>query len=265
MRKNIFLSVLCCLALASCVTTNPKSQRFSAINPTVEGDLTTFRIVQDQCSSVDYGDGRGESDCFNGNMRSQIQASKNFVPSTVMYDFKVKINTDLKYRGFNNFHPTARAVLKRPDLLDSALRVATWEGEYLHNYILNLKLDAIRGITFLQETCVKVEDLKNWNHIQLRVSWRGDATGSIHMKCNGIDVYNKENVISNANPECYVQNQCQTYRDGPPNPKTIIFNLGLSMQGYGYEWKKLGHPSPFVDLRSKEISLQLKDLQVLTN
>ena len=181
MKRNVFLFGLCCLTLASCVTTNPNIQRFSAINPVTEGGITTFKIAQEQCSNVDYGDGRGESDCRNGNMRSQIQPPKITVPSDAIYDFKVRIRDDLNYAGFYNLHYTAHKFLKDVNYHDSRLRIATWEGEFIHNYILNLKLDSKRGITFLSKVCIPPADLNAWNHIQLKIKWRGDESGSIEM------------------------------------------------------------------------------------
>lgn len=42
------------------------------VRPVTKGGITTFQIFDRKCSSVDYGDGRGENDCHNGNIRSTL-------------------------------------------------------------------------------------------------------------------------------------------------------------------------------------------------
>jgi len=43
-----------------------------SVRPEVKDGVTRFEIFDRQCSNVDYGDGRGENDCRNGNVRSTI-------------------------------------------------------------------------------------------------------------------------------------------------------------------------------------------------
>jgi hypothetical protein len=232
--------------------------------------ITTFTIKQDVCSNVDYGDGRGESDCFNGNMRSQVQPSfLGRVPSSMTYSFHVRVDGDFNYKGFNNYHPTARnnnALKSYPH--DSRLRIAYWEGQYLHNFIYHLKLDATKGITFASKVCIAPERLSEWNYVQLDVKWTNNKTGTIALKCNDLIVYQESNIQTNVNPECYIQNQCRPGVFPPHNPKTIRFVVGPWMAGYGRDWKTFRlnpkRNSQFEGLGAEQIVIQMKEIKIIT-
>lgn len=51
-----------------------RNHKFNPLDPVTENGVTTFTIHDRQCSTVLYGDGRGENDCHNGNVRSILTA-----------------------------------------------------------------------------------------------------------------------------------------------------------------------------------------------
>ena len=60
-----------------------------------------------------------------------------------MYSFDVKIEQPLGYLGG----------------LDPMLRIASWQGNLLHNFIYMFKLGAARGLLFSDEKCVAPDEL----------------------------------------------------------------------------------------------------------
>ena len=117
--------------------------------PTTTGGVTTFQIFDQQCSTRDYGDGRGENDCHNGNVRSALLGGDHRLGQAIEYRFEVWVDPSLSYKGFYNSH----AVGFLPGAHDSRLRIASWEGNLLHNFLFMLKLDETDGITFLGKQC----------------------------------------------------------------------------------------------------------------
>lgn len=84
------------------------------------------------------GDGRGESDCLNVNVLSTIRYIRNTrIGESVEYKFDFRLDPGLEYKGWYNMAATGYY----PESWDSQLRLATWEGEYLHNFIYILKAD----------------------------------------------------------------------------------------------------------------------------
>ena len=69
---------------------------------TIDG-VTIFHIEDGECSNVDYGDGRGESDCLNGNVRSEVvQDPWVKVGRTLEYRFDLQVDRSLQYEGYFN-------------------------------------------------------------------------------------------------------------------------------------------------------------------
>jgi Polysaccharide lyase len=239
----------------------PKGFAFDRLNgpskPTTAAGETTFRIYDKQCSKRDYGDGRGESDCFNGNVRSAISARSDAkTGSTMEYAFEFWIDPSLSYEGYYNDH----SIGYLPNAHDSRLRIASWEGEFLHNFIYMLKLDSQVGVSFLDQQCQAPQNFGRWAKFLMQVRWSSDEKGWIDVQCDGNHLYSKQNVATNQNPHCYVTNQCE--KGKKKNPKAIHFIVGPVMAGFGFEWKKYGKSSQFTDIQKEGIGLKIRNVVV---
>lgn len=225
-----------------------------SVQPVTQDGVTTFVIRSGECSNRKYGDGRGESDCSNGNVRSLLTGTNVSVGETVTYEFEVRADP-LTYEGFVNSH--AAGFLYR--LQDSRLRIASWEGNHLHNFIYILHLDARRGIRFLDTTCAGPEEIGNWMRFKMEVKWRNDKRGWIRVSCNDTIVYFAENVETTDAPHCYITNVCEP--DISKSPRRIYNLHGPVMAGFGHEWKKYGLQSPFTEF-SGDIRVQMRNISL---
>ena len=103
-------------------------------NPSTKDGITTFIIRDKQCSHIDYGDGRGENDCHNGNVREVFSyCCQAKMGQAVSYKFDVLIDPSFAYSGFYNDHSLGFIA----DGLDSRLRIASWEGQFLHIFSMS--------------------------------------------------------------------------------------------------------------------------------
>jgi hypothetical protein len=77
-----------------------KPHKFNGSKPKYVSGTWQFELTPQACSSRKYGDGRGESDCFNGSLRSRIKAPKNIRPGTTMeYYMEIRIDPAFRYDG----------------------------------------------------------------------------------------------------------------------------------------------------------------------
>lgn len=244
-------SVLACLAWLSLAFAVAAADRHPAglrnhrfngpNNPVTENGVTTFEIREHECSDVKYGDGRGESDCSNGNVRETIGVHESRLDETWTYRFDLKVTSPVTYRGWSNGH--ARGFL--PYGHDSRLRIASWEGNRLHNFIYMLKLDGYRGVTFLDKTCFGPDGFDEWHSFKLETRWTADRRGWVRVSCDDEAIYFSEGAPSRVAPHCYITNQCEP--GVKKSPTRFYFLLGPVMSGFGYEWKKYGKRSQFTD------------------
>lgn len=256
------------LALLTFAFVNPTSaspypqgfgnQRFNADKgPETKEGVTSFTIADKHCSKIDYGDGRGENDCHNGNVRQNLYYKKMaLMGETVSYKFDVWVDPSFSYQGFSNSH--AAGFLKYN--LDSRLRIASWEGEYLHNFLYMLKIDTNFGISFLGNTCQPREAFGNWVSFEMRVRWSKDSKGWIDVMCDGKSIYAAKDLPTNQNPHCYITNQCEPEKK--KTPKTVLYVIGPVMAGFGPEWKQWGKTSQFTDIQPQGISIKMKNISV---
>ncbi len=234
-----------------------RNHRFNPADPVTEDGVTTFHIDNHGCSDTKYGDGRGESDCFNGNVRSVLAPPREErLGETVEYSFDLWVDPSIDYPGFINSH----AYKFMPDGRDSRLRIASWEGQHLHNFLYMLKLDGVHGVRFLSKSCFPKEELGQWNRFSMKVRWASDKSGWIKVTCNDKIVWLEEGIATNQAPECYVTNQCEPGKK--KNATRILFIPGPVLTGFGHEWKKYGKPSPFTEIQKEGITLKMRDLKV---
>ena len=225
--------------------------------PVTKNGITTFKILDRQCSNVDYGDGRGENDCKNGAVRSVlVRSAQARLGSKAQYSFDIWINPGFSYPGFNN--PMSTGFL--PDSWDSRLRIASWEGPFIHNFLYMLKADARHGVSFLGNECQPSSKFGTWVSFSMNVFWTNGNDGWIDVKCDGRSIYKAEKISTNQNPHCYVTNQCES--DVPKNPKKVLFILGPVMAGFGHEWNKFGLSSPFTDIQKDGIEVRVRNVTI---
>lgn len=226
-------------------------------NPSTADGVTTFAIKDKICSKKDYGDGRGENDCHNGNVRGALSFNKDArLGEAIDYKFDLWVDPSFKYFGFSNNH--AKGFLKYN--LDSRLRIASWEGEYLHNFLYMLKADTNNGVSFLGNVCQPRADFGKWVSFEMKVLWSGSKKGWIEVLCDGKTIYSAKDVATNQNPHCYITNQCEPEKK--KNPKRIHYIAGLVMAGFGPEWKQYGQTSQFTDIKPEGITIKMRNMSV---
>lgn len=139
-----FLAFLC----PSFAEPHPLGLRAHSFNgsaaPVTTAGITSFTIRQGECSKVTYGDGRGEHDCANGNVRSTLSPHIATVGQVWTYTVDFKVETPFTYRGWHNSQSSSYL----DDGNDSRLRILSWEGNRPHNFIYSLKIDSRRGAFF---------------------------------------------------------------------------------------------------------------------
>lgn len=230
-----------------------RDHRFNGpIKPTTAGGVTTFRIEDEGCSTVDYGDGRGENDCRNGNVRSAIVARNwDKLGDAVEYRFDIQVDPGLNYPGRFS-HEGKR--------WHSNLRIASWEGPLLHNFLYILQLDSRRGITFLDNVCVPADRLGEWNRFSMKIRWSANDRGWIKVTCNDEVVYLAEGVATNQAPNCYVGIHCEP--GVRKNPDRFLFVLGMIMDGWGMEWARYGFSSQFSKIQPEGITVRMRNVAI---
>ena len=216
-------------------------------NPVTDSGITRFEIMPRECSDIRYGDGRGESDCSNGNIREVLLGPGDRVGASRTYSFDVKVEEPLGYLGG----------------LDPRLRIASWEGNLLHNFVYMFKLGAARGIVFSDEQCVEPADLSDWHTLSLEIKWTNDSTGWVRAKCDNRVVYYAENVKTTDAPKCKVADQCEPGKS--KSPSRITYILGPVLAGEGGNWRDFAHKtSQFRDFEGP-ITVLMRNMSVTQN
>lgn len=251
------------VAAAAGVKADPLPRGFSLggddtpTKPVTKNGVTTFRIFDKECNPVPYGDDRGESDCTNGNIRSDMQFSPEAkIGQVVEYRFDLQLNADFAYPGYRN----DKAFGFYPGAWDSRLRIASWEGPLLHNFLYMIKADAKNGISFLARQCQAPEKFGNWVAFSMKVKWAADNTGWIKVTCDDRIVYADEGIATDQPPQCFITNVCEP--DLVKHPKSVLLKLGPVMAGFGYEWKKYGYASPFTPVQKEGISVSFRNIAI---
>jgi hypothetical protein len=251
------------LALAPPAAADPlpdgfEAHRFNAsFDPVTADGVTTFHIEPGDCSDIDYGDGRGESDCKNGNSKSIMRYTRDMkIGDSVEYRFDLQLDPAFAYPG--EYHP--EALRFRPAGWDSSLRIASWEGPFIKDFVFMLKADTTRGVTFFGRECQAPDKLGEWLGFSLKVHWANNNRGWAVATCDERVVYISEGVPSTRQIQCYLANECQpgTVRE----PKSLNFILGLAFNGFGVEHKKFGLPSQFRAFQADGITMRMRNISV---
>ena len=263
MLRSVLAGALAAILAIGSVQAEPLPKGFKAdsyngsVAPVTEGGVTTFTIFYGECSDKTYEDDRGESDCLNGNVRSAMGQSGDIkVGNAVEYRFDFQIDPGFAYPGYQNPH----AVGFHPDGWDSRLRIASWEGELLHNVIYLLKVDAKHGVNFLARTCQSPDKFGEWVSFSMKVRWTADQKGWIKVSCDDRVIYADEGIATDQAPHCLITNVCEP--DIVKHPREIHLTLGPVHAGFGYEWKKHGKATPFTEIQEDGITVRMRNVSI---
>lgn len=242
----------------------PKGFAPSGLNgsrgPASESNEVTFNIVPQDCGKADYRNGSGENDCMNGNVKNLMrQKAEASVGQSVEYKFDIWVDPTFSYEGYQQ----AETYGIGGDGYDSRLRIAYWEGPARKNFIADLKLDARHGIAFRFKQCQAPVDFGKWVTFSMKIRWASDESGWIRVTCDENVLYEAEGVVTNESVTCYPSNECDPEQP-QKNAKRISFQLGLSMTGWGPNWKELYGPTigPFTAFDPNGLTIKMRNISV---
>ncbi|MFZ1725146.1 MAG: hypothetical protein WBO29_16830 [Albidovulum sp.] len=225
--------------------------RNQGVSPTIKGKTVTFRLRAGQCQSRDYDDGRGESDCKNGNSRSQINSKTHqSLDHEYSYSFDFRLVAPFSYNGKGWGKVNYR----------SRLLISEWQRiNTIKNHMYEMHLDTVRGVTFEGKVCIRPRDLAQWNHVEVKVRWSANPDGFMQVACNGKVIYATRG--QNAIPaECGTDQKLQCAPKYQDLSKPIQWQLGPVLQGHGMNYGNFGFPSPFPPFPENGIELEMRDV-----
>ena len=225
-----FLALLLSISWCSSALAAPsgfKDHRFNGRDPSHAAGVTTFHVDAGDCSAIDYGDGRGESDCFNGNLRSRISYVRTArLGESLQYAFEIFVPPDLRYGG----GPNRRSLLE----------VAEWQRvNTIKNHIHQMHLDSRRGLAFDDVVCLRPNEFGKWNKVVVQVKWSMGNDGIIRVVCNEKVVLERAGQTA-IPPDCGQPGvfQCVPELQRPKEP--IQFQVGILFRGYGERGRRDG-------------------------
>lgn len=193
--------------------------------------ITRFEIFNFDCSPKDYGDGRGESNCFNGNVSSRLAARRQIAAGeTVEYGAEIRVDPGFAYRG-------------------DRLNVMMWQRIVaIKNEMYFLRLDARHGLTFLGKTCAGPEAFGSWVRFSLKVHWADAAEGFFQVECDGriIAAWQGANLVP---PDCGTRGNDECFPELQDLRQPVQWQIGPSMGGRGQAGApgQMGKFEPFQD------------------
>ena len=222
-------------------------------DPSFDEGVVNFRLASGQCSDTLYGDGRGESDCNGGRMRSQIQAPRHVsVGSEMEYYFEFFIPDDFSYEG-DWWYPSK-----------SRLLIAEWKRiKGIKNHVYEILLDNVRGVTFEQATCITKEDYGKWSTFSLQIKWSKGKDGYLVARCNDQIILERQGEQTVVPPNCASDYKLQCHPDTQRPNADILWALGPNFSGFGSDYAEKGKPSPFApSFPGRPIELSVRNLYV---
>ncbi len=249
MHNLIATAVVVCATILSGIAS---AQTFSSDPMNVEkvikrDGVWTLVLTEGSCNPRDYGDGRGESDCTNGNLASRISTRKDyFAPAAIEYSFEVLINSDFEYQETQKYRKLGSIIL------------AEWgRANLIKNHMYEMHMTPSSGVFFERKRCFGPERYGEWNSVSILAKWANDDSGILQVTCNGKVVFSK------AGPNL-VPDGCGT--DDKPHcdpkfidlSKEIYFKLGPKFFGFGSDWRDYGRTSPFLPFPPNGVKVQIK-------
>lgn len=226
---------------------------WNGAKPIRKNNEIIFALQAGQCGKPTYGDGRGESDCNGGRVRSQVQARGSVkVGQTVEYRMEFFVPKSFDYRG-DLYFPSGTRLL-----------IAEWKrSKGIKNHIYEILLDASKGATFERATCIHPSEFGKWNSFSLRIKWSKGSDGFMEARCNDRLILERKGDQTVIPPDCAsdYKLQCEPNRQIPGAP--ILWSVGPNFSGYGSDYARLGKPSPFAPFPSNGIEIRVRGLEVI--
>ncbi|MCR9285743.1 MAG: polysaccharide lyase [Rhodobacteraceae bacterium] len=225
----------------------------SGVAPEWKNGEVTFVMRRGDCQKRTYGDGRGESDCLNGNSRSQLNArNQQRMGRSYEYAMEIWVAPGFRYngRGWGSVNYRSR------------LWIAEWQrSNTIKNHMYEMYLDSSKGATFEDKTCFTPRQFGKWNSVVMRVKWSNGSDGFLQVICNGKIVYsvNGPNVIP---PGCGTEAKLQCKPELQDLKKPILWSVGPSLKGHGMNYRDFGFPSPFPPFPDTGITMKMRNLYV---
>jgi hypothetical protein len=225
----------------------------SAVRPVWKNGEVTFSIRRGDCQARLYGDERGESDCKNGNSRSQLNSRKTQrMGRTYEYAMDIWIDPRFQYngRGWGKVNHRSR------------LWIAEWQrSNTIKNHMYEMYLDSRGGAKFEDKVCFSPKQFGKWNTFVFQVKWSNSADGVMRVVCNGNVVYSRTgpNAIP---PDCGQPSKQQCKLELQNLRKEVMWSVGPSLKGHGMTYARYGHPSPFPPFPESGLTMKVRNLYV---
>ena len=252
LRYMVFVTLLALMptsaALSADVPPGFVEATFQGRSPQFSGDAVSFTLAKGDCSKKDYGDGRGESDCKNGNLRSQIHNSKKqTLGRTYEYSMHIWIDPAFSYSAYGQ----AR----------SPLLIAEWQRvNAIKNHMYELHLDAFRGVQFEDKNCFTPKGFGEWQSFKMVVRWSKGKDGFLRVTCNEKVIYELLDQQTAIPPLCGERVKLQCVPELQNLRRPIQWQVGPKLGGYGAEHKKYGMPSQFRTFPESGLKMKVRNL-----
>lgn len=237
------------LASASGLPAGFDGATFQGRKPHHEDGIVSFTLMNGDCSKKDYGDGRGESDCRNGNLRSQIHTrAKQKLGGT--YEYSMEIWIDPEFRNFSAYGQPR-----------SPLLIAEWQRiKTIKNHMYELHLDTFRGVQFEDKNCFGSDGFGEWHRFTMVVKWSKGNDGFLRVTCDDRLVYELTRQQTAIPPLCgeEVKLQCIPKLQNLRQP--VQWQVGPKLGGYGVEYAKYGFPSQFRNFPGSGLRMKVRNL-----
>lgn len=228
-----------------------------SVQPVTADGITTFRILPNDCSDVDYRRGDPEDDCMMGTTRSQIFHEKMAkLGETVEYSFDILVDPAFNYPGI--FRKGLESLPFTPGAWDSDLRIASWEGPERKSFVFTVKLDSTKGLTFQGRECAPPTSFGTWVHFSMKIRWDYGNKGWVHVTCNDRTIYVEEGAASARQAVCHMFNECEP--GVVHHSKSFNFTVGPVMSGNGDDWKETGQSGKFIEIDPAGLTVLMRNI-----
>jgi hypothetical protein len=221
---------------------------FNGRDPVLIDGEWVMQLMPGECSAEDYGDGRGESHCTNGNVQSRLYTRNRYQEGdAVEYAFDIFVPSDFRYVETTN---RERSSLE----ISEIQRIQT-----IKNHMYEMHLDSRRGLTFEERQCFGPDRFGQWNEVRIQARWSSGDDGILQVLCNGGVAYQLlgANLIP---PGCGTDAKMQCRLELQDLSKPIQWEIGPMLRGYGGDYASVGFNSPFSPMPPSGITIRMRNL-----
>jgi hypothetical protein len=227
--------------------------------PRLIGGELVSQIFDRECVGVDYGDGRGESDCSNGNVGSAVETTRLFKLNSnvrIEFDFWIQPNLDAQPQRMYS----ERGSFTSDPFHSTLIMFELERTRSIKNHVYDLDVDSVRGVTFLDKNCITPKEFGIWHRFEFDLFYSSKQDGTLTVKCDGRTIYQRASFNSALNPFCYEANGCapqfeQLYSE------PMRLELGAQMRGNGWSAEQSGQPT-FNKIQPDGIMIRYRDLVI---